>query len=565
MKKQFLRTGAVITAFSLAAGLPGIRTVRASEEEIKTYRYEGIDYFYTLNEEKEIVWTTDLKGGDVILIPPFVKEDSEPMKEEDLPIVEAEPTVTLIVTEITPEVLVFDENAPVPEITETISENETLPAAEAPDIDPTVIPTEEELESLVIPEAVPEETVPEELPVTEEPVEETAALEETAVSEEAAPEASDAEAETDEVLPEAEKIENEEFALTEEAPAKEAAPEDGAKAKEAPAAEMTEAPAQKAEIPAAAATEAPAEKAEIPAATVTEAPAEKAEIPAATVTEAPAEKAEVPAAAVTEAPAEEAAAVTPEPTEEPMAEEEAAAPAEENPLLVLGRQQRLQKYDNLIAAPAPTEELSEEEAPAEEEPVTEEDALEETPDAEAVGTGEDALTLLAKKENGTEEEEIDVESLPFAEETWTPEESVQAVIPEAVEATLEELETPADVTSVDESVVKAAPGTRQIVGDTDAPGSKTITAAPTKAPTAAPTKAPTATPAPATEAPAAPSESSGGGSQSSGGGSAESTSSQSAGKRVNPKTGDASTPFAYMAAMIASGMAFFTAKRKKRD
>jgi LPXTG-motif cell wall-anchored protein len=34
---------------------------------------------------------------------------------------------------------------------------------------------------------------------------------------------------------------------------------------------------------------------------------------------------------------------------------------------------------------------------------------------------------------------------------------------------------------------------------------------------------------------------------------------------VNPKTGDASTPLAYMAAMIASGMAFFTAKRKKRD
>ena len=550
MKKQFLRTGAVITAFSLAAGLPGIRTVRASEEEIKTYRYEGIDYFYTLNEEKEIVWTTDLKGGDVILIPPFVKEDSEPMKEEDLPIVEAEPTVTLIVTEITPEVLVFDENVPVPEVSEDISENENLPAAEAPDIDPTVIPTEEELESLVIPEAVPEETVPEELPVTEEPVEETAALEETAVSEEAAPEASDAEAETDEVLPEAEKIENEEFALTEEAPAKEAAPEDGAKAKEAPAAEMTEAPAQKAEIP---------------AATVTEAPAEKAEIPAATVTEAPAEKAEVPAATVTEAPAEEASEEIPEPAEETVTEEETAAPAEENPLLVLGRQQRLQKYDNLIAAPAPTEELSEEKAPAEEEPVTEEDALEETPDAEAVGTGEDALTLLAKKENGTEEEEIDVESLPFAEETWTPEESVQAVIPEAVEATLEELETPADVTSVDESVAKAAPGTRQIVGDTDAPGSKTITAAPTKAPTAAPTKAPTATPAPATEAPAAPSESSGGGSQSSGGGSAESTSSQSAGKRVNPKTGDASTPFAYMAAMIASGMAFFTAKRKKRD
>ena len=564
MKKQFLRTGAVITAFSLAAGLPGIRTVRASEEEIKTYRYEGIDYFYTLNEEKEIVWTTDLKGGDVILIPPFVKEDSEPMKEEDLPIVEAEPTVTLIVTEITPEVLVFDENAPVPEITETISENETLPAAEAPDIDPTVIPTEEELESLVIPEAVPEETVPEELPVTEEPVEEKAALEETAVSEEAAPEASDAEAETDEVLPEAEKIENEEFAVTEEAPAKEAAPEDGTKAKEAPTAAVTAAPAQKAEIPAAAATEAPAEKAEIPAATVTEAPAEKAEIPAATVTEAPAEKAEVPAATVTEAPAEEAAAVTPEPTEEPMAEEEAAAPAEENPLLVLGRQQRLQKYDNLIAAPAPTEEIPEAEEPAEEAPVTEEDILEEAPDAEAVGTGEDALTLLAKKENGTEEETA-VEDLPFAEETWTPEESVQAVIPEAVETTLEELETPADVTSVDESVVKAAPGTRQIVGDTDAPGSKTITAAPTKAPTAAPTKAPTATPAPATEAPAAPSESSGGGSQSSGGGSAESTSSQSAGKRVNPKTGDASTPFAYMAAMIASGMAFFTAKRKKRD
>ena len=534
MKKQFLRTGAVITAFSLAAGLPGIRTVRASEEEIKTYRYEGIDYFYTLNEEKEIVWTTDLKGGDVILIPPFVKEDSEPMKEEDLPIVEAEPTVTLIVTEITPEVLVFDENAPVPEITETISENETLPAAEAPDIDPTVIPTEEELESLVIPEAVPEETVPEELPVTEEPVEETAALEETAVSEEAAPEASDAEAETDEVLPEAEKIENEEFALTEEAPAKEAAPEDGAKAKEAPAAEMTEAPA------------------------------EKAGIPAATATEAPAEKAEVPAATVTEAPAEEASEEIPEPAEETVTEEETAAPAEENPLLVLGRQQRLQKYDNLIAAPAPTEELSEEEAPAEEEPVTEEDALEETPDAEAVGTGEDALTLLAKKENGNEEETA-VEDLPFAEETWTPEASVQAVIPEAVETTLEELETPADVTSVDESVVKAAPGTRQIVGDTDAPGSKTITAAPTKAPTAAPTKAPTATPAPATEAPAAPSESSGGGSQSSGGGSAESTSSQSAGKRVNPKTGDASTPFAYMAAMIASGMAFFTAKRKKRD
>jgi LPXTG-motif cell wall-anchored protein len=262
--------------------------------------------------------------------------------------------------------------------------------------------------------------------------------------------------------------------------------------------------------------------------------------------------------------AEETAAETPEPTEEPMAEENAAAPAEENPLLVLGRQQRLQKYDNLIAASAPTEEIPEAEEPAEEEPVTEEDILEETPDAEAVGTGEDALVLLAKKENGTEEETA-VEDLPFAEETWTPEESVQAVIPEAVEATLEELETPADVTSVDESVVKAAPGTRQIVGDTDAPGSKTITAAPTKAPTAAPTKAPTATPAPATEAPAAPSESSGGGSQSSGGGSAESTSSQSAGKRVNPKTGDASTPFAYMAAMIASGMAFFTAKRKKRD
>jgi LPXTG-motif cell wall-anchored protein len=282
------------------------------------------------------------------------------------------------------------------------------------------------------------------------------------------------------------------------------------------------------------------------------------------VTEAPAEKAEIPAATVTEAPAEEAAAETPEPTEEPMAEENAAAPAEENPLLVLGRQQRLQKYDNLIAASAPTEEIPEAEEPAEEEPVTEEDILEETPDAEAVGTGEDALVLLAKKENGTEEETA-VEDLPFAEETWTPEESVQAVIPEAVEATLEELETPADVTSVDESVVKAAPGTRQIVGDTDAPGSKTITAAPTKAPTAAPTKAPTATPAPATEAPAAPSESSGGGSQSSGGGSAESTSSQSAGKRVNPKTGDASTPFAYMAAMIASGMAFFTAKRKKRD
>ncbi len=201
MKKQFLRTGAVITAFSLAAGLPGIRTVRASEEEIKTYRYEGIDYFYTLNEEKEIVWTTDLKGGDVILIPPFVKEDSEPLKEEDLPIVEAEPTVTLIVTEITPEVLVFDENVPVPEVSEDISENETLPAAEAPDIDPTVIPTEEELESLVIPEAVPEETVPEELPVTEETVEETA------VSEETAPEAEAvyAEAETDEVLPEAER------------------------------------------------------------------------------------------------------------------------------------------------------------------------------------------------------------------------------------------------------------------------------------------------------------------------------------------------------------------------
>ncbi len=545
MKKQFLRTGAVITAFSLAAGLPGIRTVRASEEEIKTYRYEGIDYFYTLNEEKEIVWTTDLKGGDVILIPPFVKEDSEPLKEEDLPIVEAEPTVTLIVTEITPEVLVFDENVPVPEVSEDISENETLPAAEAPDIDPTVIPTEEELESLVIPEAVPEETVPEELPMIEETVEETA------VSEETAPEAEAvyAEAETEEVLPEAEEIENEEFAVTEEVPAKEAVPEGEAEAKEAPAAEVTEAPAQKAEIP---------------AVTVTEAPAEKAEIPAATVTEAPAEKAEIPAAAVTEAPAEEAAAETLEPTEEPMAEEEAAAPAEENPLLVLGRQQRMQKYDNLIAAPAPTEEIPEAEAPAEEAPVTEEDILEEAPDAEAVGTGEDALVLLAKKENGTEEE-IAVEDLPFAEETWTPEESVQAVIPEAVEATLEELETPADVTSVDESVAKAAPGTRQIVGDTDAPGSKTITAAPTKAPTAAPTKAPTATPAPATEAPAAPSESSGGGSQSSGGGSAESTSSQSAGKRVNPKTGDASTPFAYMAAMIASGMAFFTAKRKKRD
>ncbi|MBR7016262.1 MAG: LPXTG cell wall anchor domain-containing protein [Lachnospiraceae bacterium] len=560
MKKQFLRTGAVITAFSLAAGLPGIRTVRASEEEIKTYRYEGIDYFYTLNEEKEIVWTTDLKGGDVILIPPFVKEDSEPMKEEDLPIVEAEPTVTLIVTEITPEVLVFDENVPVPEVSEDISENETLPAAEAPDIDPTVIPTEEELESLVIPEAAPEETVPEELPMIEETVEETAVSEETAPEAEAAY----AEAETDEVLPEAEKIENEEFAVTEEVPAKEAAPEDGTKAKEAPAAEVTEAPAQKAEIPAATVTEAPAEKAEIPAAAATEAPAEKAEIPAATATEAPAEKAEIPAAAVTEAPAEEASAETLEPTEEPMAEEEAAAPAEENPLLVLGRQQRMQKYDNLIAAPAPTEEISEAEEPAEEAPVTEEDILEETPDAEAVGTGEDALVLLAKEENGTEEETA-VEDLPFAEETWTPEESVQAVIPEAVEATLEELETPADVTSVDESVAKAAPGTRQIVGDTDAPGSKTITAAPTKAPTAAPTKAPTATPAPATEAPAAPSESSGGGSQSSGGGSAESTSSQSAGKRVNPKTGDASTPFAYMAAMIASGMAFFTAKRKKRD
>ena len=530
MKKQFLRTGAVITAFSLAAGLPGIRTVRASEEEIKTYRYEGIDYFYTLNEEKEIVWTTDLKGGDVILIPPFVKEDSEPLKEEDLPIVEAEPTVTLIVTEITPEVLVFDENVPVPEVSEDISENETLPASEAPDIDPTVIPTEEELESLVIPEAVPEETVPEELPMIEETVEETAVSEETAPEAEAAY----AEAETDEVLPEAEKIENEEFAVTEEAPAEEAAPEDGAKAKEASAAEVTEAPAQ------------------------------KAEIPAATVTEAPAEKAEIPAAAVTEAPAEEAAEEIPEPAEETVTEDETAAPAEENPLLVLGRQQRLQKYDNLIAAPAPTEELSEAEEPAEEAPVTEEDILEEAPDAEAVGTGEDALVLLAKKENGTEEE-IAVESLPFAEETWTPEESVQAVIPEAVEATLEELETPADVTSVDESVAKAAPGTRQIVGDTDAPGSKTITAAPTKAPTAAPTKAPTATPAPATEAPAAPSESSGGGSQSSGGGSAESTSSQSAGKRVNPKTGDASTPFAYMAAMIASGMAFFTAKRKKRD
>ena len=548
MKKQFLRTGAVITAFSLAAGLPGIRTVRASEEEIKTYRYEGIDYFYTLNEEKEIVWTTDLKGGDVILIPPFVKEDSEPLKEEDLPIVEAEPTVTLIVTEITPEVLVFDENVPVPEVSEDISENETLPAAEAPDIDPTVIPTEEELESLVIPEAAPEETVPEELPMIEETVEETA------VSEETAPEAAYAEAETDEVLPEAEKIENEEFAVTEEAPAKEEVPEGEAEAKEAPAAEVTEAPAQKAEIPAATVTEAPAEKAEIPAAAATEAPAEKAEIPAAAATEAPAEKAEI-----TAAPAEEAAVETLEPTEEPMAEEEAAAPAEENPLLVLGRQQRLQKYDNLIAAPAPTEEISEAEEPAEEAPVTEEDILEEAPDAEAVGTGEDALVLLAKEENGTEEEEIDVESLPFAEE------SVQAVIPEAVEATLEELETPADVTSVDESVAKAAPGTRQIVGDTDAPGSKTITAAPTKAPTAAPTKAPTATPAPATEAPAAPSESSGGGSQSSGGGSAESTSSQSAGKRVNPKTGDASTPFAYMAAMIASGMAFFTAKRKKRD
>ncbi|MEE3437877.1 MAG: hypothetical protein VZR05_06975, partial [Lachnospiraceae bacterium] len=300
MKKQFLRTGAVITAFSLAAGLPGIRTVRASEEEIKTYRYEGIDYFYTLNEEKEIVWTTDLKGGDVILIPPFVKEDSEPLKEEDLPIVEAEPTVTLIVTEITPEVLVFDENVPVPEVSEDISENETLPAAEAPDIDPTVIPTEEELESLVIPEAVPEETVPEELPMIEETVEETA------VSEETAPEAAYAEAETDEVLPEAEKIENEEFAVTEEAPEKEAAPEDGTKAKEAPAAEVTEAPAQKAEIPAAAVTEAAAKEAEIPAATATEAPAKEAEIPAATVTEAPAEKAEIPAATVTEAPAEEA-------------------------------------------------------------------------------------------------------------------------------------------------------------------------------------------------------------------------------------------------------------------
>ena len=34
---------------------------------------------------------------------------------------EAEPTVTLIVTEITPEVLVFDENVPVPEVSEDIA------------------------------------------------------------------------------------------------------------------------------------------------------------------------------------------------------------------------------------------------------------------------------------------------------------------------------------------------------------------------------------------------------------------------------------------------------------
>ena len=568
MKKKFLKAGAVITALSLTAGLPGANTVMASEETVKKFSYEGKTYFYTLNEEDEIVWTAE-SFEETVEVPPFVMADADPLKEEDLPKTEAEPTVKLIVTEITPEPVIFTEEEPAPET----HENENT----LPDIAPTVIPEEESLPDAVPAAEIPEEEAPSadaEEAAPEENASESAAKEEAAPLKESVPAAEPAVREgaaaavpAEEADPEEEAVPAEETVAVEETvAAEEPAPDEKKAEAGVPAAKPAESAAAEDAKAAEPAENVPAEEAKAaePAENV---PAEEAKAaePAENV---PAEDAKA-AEPAESAAAEEASAgetvpegVIPAATEPALDEEEPAetpvpekadetasgeeAAEEENPLLALGKQEMLMKYDNLLSGSAA------EATPAEEE----EDVLYAAEAVQEAGSAEteeseDALISLARQETGT-----DVDDIPFATETWTP--GNESVIPAATE-TLDTVSEPAFVTSVDETVVNAAPGTKQIVGDTDAAGSKTLTAAPT--PTAAPTAAPTAVPTPtAAPATAAPAENTGSVSPAP----STETPAKNA-NRANPKTGDISNPFAYVAAMIASGAAFFTAKRKKRD